>query len=77
MKLISNWRHWWRLYSVWLILVLTGIASTSVYVEQVCDALGVPLWARMLVTALVAVAGVAARLLVQTRDDQHAEVDET
>lgn len=71
MKLISNWRHWWRLYSVWLILALTGMASTSVYIDQLCDVYGIPLWARMSATALVAMAGVAARLLVQNRDASH------
>lgn len=75
MKLISNWRSWWRLYSVWAILALTGLASTSVYVDQVCDAWGVPLWGRMLATSVVAMAGVGVRLLVQSRDDQHAEVE--
>ncbi|WP_165680139.1 DUF7940 domain-containing protein [Metapseudomonas otitidis] len=74
MKLIPQWRRFWRMYSVWWIVALTLLAATSPFIDEIRAVLDLGLLPSILLTALAMLAGVLLRLVAQPKvrsdDDQ-------
>ncbi len=65
MKLIPQWKEWWSLYSVWAIAALGLLGSAGDLLTLAWDYLDWPLWTKVFVYAVAAVAGIGSRLLSQ------------
>lgn len=62
-KLAPDAKNWYRLASVWWILILTALASINGFIGELREYFNLSLWATMGITALTAVAGVLSRIL--------------
>lgn len=68
LSLIQNWRSAWRMYSVWVIILLSGIGSTTPLVSEIRDFFNLDLLQTILLGVVVTSAAVASRLLEQGKE---------
>lgn len=67
MRFIPQWRRAWRMYSVWVIVLLSGIGSTTPLVDEIRAYFDLGLWQTLLLGMVVTGAAVASRLLMQDK----------
>ena len=64
-RLVPSWRRAWRMYSVWVIVLLSCVGSTSDLVDEIRAYFELGMWQTLLLGVVVTGAAVASRLLAQ------------
>lgn len=65
--LVREWRQAWRMYSTWWIVLMSILAATNGFIDEIRAMLGLNLWQTILLTALTILSGLALRLIPQRK----------
>ena len=66
MKLVSEWRHWWRMFSVWAMGIAAAVQGAWSFIPPEMQASVPDSWLRA-ATAILMALGIAGRLIDQPK----------